>query len=133
MIAVRIMQVIAGIAGLVALALGLTSWIAQLDFISFHMLSGLIVTLTLLVMSILALSTRGMRIWGMVGIVYALIVPIFGMTQSGILVGDLHWLIQAAHMLVGIGAVALTSSMGARYVALKHTAAKPSAEPQAVR
>jgi hypothetical protein len=133
MIAVRIMQAIAGIVGLVALALGLAFWIAQLDFISFHMLSGLLVTLTLLVMSILALSTRGMRIWGMVGIVYALIVPIFGMTQSGILVGDLHWLIQAAHMLVGIGAVALTSSMGARYVALKHTTAKPSAEPQAVR
>jgi hypothetical protein len=133
MIAVRIMQAIAGIVGLVALALGLAFWIAQLDFISFHMLSGLLVTLTLLVMSILALSTRGMRIWGMVGIVYALIVPIFGMTQSGILVGDLHWLIQAAHMLVGIGAVALTSRMGARYVALKHTTAKPSAEPQAVR
>lgn len=133
MITVRIMQVIAGIAGLVALALGLAFWIAQLDFISFHMLSGLLVTLTLLVMSILALSTRGMRIWSMVGIVYALIVPVFGVTQSGILVGDLHWLIQAAHMLVGIGAVALTSRMGTRYVALKHTTAKPSAEPQAVR
>ncbi|EFH82441.1 hypothetical protein [Ktedonobacter racemifer] len=56
MIAVRIIQVIAGLAGLVALALGLTFWIAQLDFISFHLLSGLLVTLTLLVMSNIALS-----------------------------------------------------------------------------
>ena len=133
MIATRIMQMVAGIAGLIALALGLTFWIARLNFISFHMLFGLIVALTLLVMSILALSTRGLRIWGMVGIVYALIVPIFGITHSGILTGNLHWLIQAAHMLVSIGAGALTSILGARYVALKQTTAKPSAKPQAVR
>jgi hypothetical protein len=132
MIAVRSIQVIAGIAGLVALALGLAFWIAQLDFINLHMLSGLLVTLTLLVMSLLALGTRRVRLWGLVGIVYALIVPIFGLVQSGLLVGDLHWLIQAAHTLVGIGALALTGSMGTRYVALKQSTAQPSAEPQAV-
>lgn len=133
MMTTRIIQIILGIAGLGALLLGLLDWIANIDLINIHMLFGLIVTLTLLVMSIIAVSTRGMRIWGVVGIVYALIVPVFGLTQSGILIGNLHWLIQTAHMLVGIGAIVLAGIMSTRYLTLKHTIAKPGAEPRAVR
>ena len=133
MITTRIIQIISGIAGLVALLLGLLDWIANIDLINIHMLFGFIVALTLLVMSIIAVSTRGMRIWGIVGIVYALIVPVFGLTQSGMLIGNLHWLIQTAHMLVGIGAIALAGIMSTRYLTLKHTIAKLGAEPRAVR
>jgi hypothetical protein len=133
MMTTRIIQVILGIAGLGALLLGLLFWIANIDLISIHMLLGLIVTLTLLVMSIIAVGTRGMRIWGIVGIVYALIVPVFGLTQSGILTGNLHWLIQTAHMLVGIGAMVLTGIMSTRYMTLKQTIAKLGTEPRAVR
>lgn len=131
MIVIRITQIIAALSGLVALVLGLAFWIANLDLISFHMLFGLLLTLTLLVMSSIVLSTRSMRILGIVGIVYALIVPIFGMVQSGILTGNLHWLIQVVHMLFSIGAGALTNILGARYMALK-TTAKPSAKPLVV-
>lgn len=133
MMTTRIIQIIIGIAGLVALTLGLLIWIANIDLISIHMLFGLIVALTLLIMSIIAVSTRGMRIWGIVGIVYALIVPVFGLTQFGILIGDLHWLIQTAHMLVGIGAMVLAGIMSARYAKLKHTMAKSAASTQAIR
>ncbi|HYL43400.1 MAG TPA: hypothetical protein VEU97_08450, partial [Ktedonobacteraceae bacterium] len=131
MMTTRIIQIILGIAGLGALLLRLLDWIANIDLINIHMLFGLIVTLTLLVMSIIAVSTRGMRIWGVAGIVYALIVPVFGLTQSGILIGNLHWLIQTAHMLVGIGAIVLAGIMSTRYLTLKHTIAKLGAEPRA--
>jgi hypothetical protein len=126
-------QVISGVAGLGALSLGLLIWIANMNLTSIHMLFGLIVTLTLLIMSIVAVSTRGLRNWGIVGIVYALIVPVFGLTQFNILTGNLHWLIQTAHLLVGIGALALTAMMSARYMALKRIMVKPAAESQAVR
>ena len=130
MITTRVIQIIIGIAGLGALLLGLLIWIANVNVTSIHMLFGLIVTLTLLVMSIIAVSTRGMRIWGIAGIVYALIVPVFGLAQFDILTGNLHWLIRTAHMLVGIGAMALAGIMSARYKALKHIIAKPASEPQ---
>jgi hypothetical protein len=133
MITTRIIQIISGVAGLGALLLGLLIWIANMNLISIHMLFGLIVTLTLLIMSIIAVSTRGLRIWGVIGIVYALIVPVFGLTQFNILTGNLHWLIRTAHMLVGIGALALTGTMSARYMALKRTMVKPAAESQVVR
>ncbi|HEX6552346.1 MAG TPA: hypothetical protein VF026_06265 [Ktedonobacteraceae bacterium] len=84
-------------------------------------------------MSIIALTASGLRIWGMVGIVYAIIVPIFGGLQSNMLVGNQHWLIQTLHMLVGIGAIVLTGFLGARYRTLKRGEAAPAAESQALR
>jgi hypothetical protein len=119
MIAVRIIQWVAGLAGLGALALGLLFWIAQVDDINIHMLFGLTVALALLVLSIVMVATRGMRLLGAVGIVYAFILPVFGLTQSGILIGSLHWLIQAAHLLVGLGALALAGVMTTRCMRLK--------------
>ena len=129
----RILQIIVGIAGLCALVPGLLIWIANIDLTDIHMLFGLLVTLGLLVMSIIALTARGLRIWGIVGIVYAIILPVFGESQSTMLVGNLHWLIQTLHTLVGIGAIGLTGFLGARYMTLKRGEAKSAAESQALR
>jgi hypothetical protein len=129
----RILQIIVGIAGLCALVLGLFIWIANSDLTDIHLLFGLLVTLGLLVMSIIALTASRQRIWGLVGIVYAVILLIFGESQSNILVGNLHWLIQALHTLIGIGAIVLTGALGARYRTLKRGEAKPEASSQALR
>ncbi len=115
MVAVRILVWIGRIAGLGAILLGLLFWIANIDFISLHILFGLTVALVLLALSIVLVFTRGTRGLGVIGIVYALILPIFGLRQATLLVGNLHWLIQAAHLLVGIGALALIQVMGTRY------------------
>jgi type IV secretory pathway VirB3-like protein len=56
------------------------------------------------------------RNWAAAGIVYAPIVFVFGMTQMSLLVGSLHWLIQTAHLLVGIGALALSDNLCNRYL-----------------
>ncbi|HKF35955.1 MAG TPA: hypothetical protein VKB35_03565 [Ktedonobacteraceae bacterium] len=129
----RILQIVVGIAGLCALVLGLFIWIANIDLTDIHMLFGLLVTLGLLVMSIIALTASGLRIWGMVGIVYAIIVLIFGESHSALLVGNLHWLIQTLHLLVGIGAIVLTGALGVRYRTLKLGEAKPEASSQVLR
>jgi hypothetical protein len=112
---VKIIQAITGIAGLIALVLGLLYWFAAANVIQVHMVLGLVVTLGLLSLGVIALLTRGMRPLGAVAVVYALIVPAFGMTQATMLPGDLHWLIRLAHMLVGIGALALMGAISARY------------------
>jgi len=120
----RIIQIIAGIAGLLALVLGLSMWFAQTYVVlPLHMILGLIVTLGLLITSILALVTNGLRTLGVIGIIYAIIIPVFGLTQTGMLQGDLHWLIQVAHLLVGIGAMGLIGNIAARYRRLKQAAA----------
>ncbi|HZR39975.1 MAG TPA: hypothetical protein VFB12_07670 [Ktedonobacteraceae bacterium] len=125
MTAVRIIRLIAGIAGLGALTLGLLFWIANINFIGIHMLFGLIVALSLLVLGIIALSTRELRLLGTASIVYALIVPVFGLTQAILLVGNLHWLIQTAHLFVGLGALALMGYISVRLLNRKQIAAVP--------
>ena len=129
----RILQIIVGIAGLCALVLGLVIWIANIDLTDIHTLFGLLVTLGLLVMSIIALIAPVLRIWGLAGIVYAIILLVFGESQSNLLAGNLHWLIQTLHTLIGIGAIALTGFLGARYRTLKRGQAKPEASSQAPR
>ena len=131
MIAIRIIRGIAGVAGLGALTLGLLDWIANVSFIGIHILFGLTVALSLLVLSIMVVFTREMRLLGAVGIVYALILPVFGLTQATLLVGSLHWLIQAAHLLVGLGALALAGITGTRYLRVKQATAKGAA-PQRI-
>jgi hypothetical protein len=127
MTAVRIIDWIIRIAGLGALVLGLLFWFFEVDLISIHMLFGLIVTLALLILSIMAVSTRGMRSLGAIGIMYALVVPVFGLTQDRLLDNSAHWLIQTAHLLVGIGALALAGFISVRYKRLKLVAARKAA------
>ena len=128
----RIVQIIVGLAGLCALVLGLLIWIANIDLTDIHILFGLLVTLGLLAMSIIALVARGLRIWGMVGISYAIILLIFGVAHSNLLVGNLHWLIQTLHTLVGIGALVLMGFLAARSMQLQRSETKSTPGSQAL-
>ncbi len=128
--AVRIISWIARVALMATLVLGLLFWITQIDIISIHMLLGLTGILSLLVLGTVAVFTRRIRLLGAGSMVYALMVPVFGLTQSMILVGNLHWLIQTAHLLVGLGAMALVQVISTRYRRLKRAASK-AAEVQA--
>ncbi len=126
MTAIRIIQWVARIAGVIALLLGLSRWIAGLNIITLHMLFGIIVALDMLALGVLLLATPRMRLLGLISIVYALILPIFGLTQFQLLVGNLHWLIQTAHLLVGIGALVYIQIIGLRYERLKRSPASDS-------
>lgn len=128
MLFVGIIRWIGGIAGLGALTLGLMFWIANIDFIGIHMLLGITVALSLLLLGLVALSAKKVRLLGAVGVIYALIVPVFGLTQDRILDTSAHWVIQTAHLLVGIGALALIGIISTRYQRLK-----PAQLPRNVR
>lgn len=125
----RPVRIIATIAALVAVAFGMGTY-THADFTSIHMLFGLIVALALLILAVLAVFTSGLGRLGAIGIGYALIMPIFGVTQQSILVGELHWLVETAHLAVGFGAVALIGTISARLVLLKQTTRHASGQPQ---
>jgi hypothetical protein len=128
----RLFRIIATIAALVAVAFGIGTY-SHADFTTIHMLFGLIVTLALLILSIMAVFTSRLRRLGAIGIVYALILPIFGATQQMILPGDLHWLIQTTHLIVSFGAIPFIDNISARYLSLKRTPAKVAGQPLPVR
>jgi len=121
----RPFRIIATIAALVAVAFGMGTY-THADFTNIHMLFGLIVALALLILAVIAVFSSGLRRLGAVGIVYAFIVPIFGVTQQMILVGNLHWLVETAHLVVGFGALALIGAIGECFARRKTAAVTTS-------
>src|SRR6266446_3565150 len=121
----RLFRIIATIAALIAVTFGMGTY-THPDLTSIHILFGLIVALALLILAVIAVFNSGLRRLGAIGIVYAFIVPIFGGTQRMILVGDLHWLVETAHLVVGFGALALIGAIGERFVRRKTAAVTTS-------
>lgn len=125
MMIIRIASWVARIAGALALLLGGLFWLAELGivntpfvfdpvYIDLHMLTGILVTLALLVLAI-ALVVRGRaRAIGVVSVVYALIVPIFGELQLRLYVDSAPWLVPTIHMLIGVGAIGLAQNLAGR-------------------
>jgi hypothetical protein len=127
MLLVGIVRWIGQIAGLGALTLGLLFWIANIDLIGIHLLLGITVALSLVLLGLVALSQKGLRPLGVVGVIYAFLVPVFGLTQDRILVSSAHWVIQAAHLLVGLGALALIGNISRRYQRLQRAPGESAA------
>src|SRR5690606_4873121 len=91
----------------------------HISYLELHMLFGVLVTLALLASGIVALFTKSLRIWGVAAIAFAFVVPVFGVTQAQILVGDFHWLIRVAHLLVGAVAINITERICGQYIQIK--------------
>lgn len=127
----RLVRILATIAAVVAAAFGMGTY-THADFTNIHILFGLIVALVLLLLSVVATFSRGLRRLGAIGIAYAVIVPIFGVTQQLILVGDLHWLVETAHLAVGFGALALIGVIGERFTRHKMVMDKGSTASKVV-
>jgi hypothetical protein len=135
--AVRTISLIARVALIVTLGLGFLFWIAQMfvwsgllvllaqiGFPGIHEEIGTIGVLGLIILGSVAVFTKGSRLLGAGSIIYALLVPAFGLTQALILVGNLHWLIQIAHLLMGIGAMFLARRIEKRYRYLRKAASE---------
>jgi|GraSoi2013_100cm_1033763.scaffolds.fasta_scaffold04696_2 hypothetical protein len=110
----RFLQIVATISAVVAVTLGIGTFSSS-DYTTAHIVFGSLVTLALLIMSIMTVATRGLRRLGVIGIVYALVLPIFGSTQQMIWVGNQHWLIQALHLMVSFGSIPFIDNLRARY------------------
>lgn len=120
----RILKWTGQLAGIGAVALGLLHWFFHVDWIEMHMLFGVIVTLALLTTGGVAVFTKGLRVLGAIAMVFALIVPVFGINQMLILAGDFHWLIQVAHLLVGAAAVVLSKRICDQHMQIKQKMTK---------
>jgi hypothetical protein len=100
------------------------SWIANsTGFIFTHMVLGIAFALLLLALSLIELLTGRMRLLGASGIVYTLILTVLGFTQTGLLVGPMHWLIQTAHVVIGFGALVLVQVISVRDARFRRSAA----------
>jgi hypothetical protein len=111
---------LARVTGLIQIVLGLLIWIVHPDgVIPVHIAVGLALVLSLWTLAFLAAEAgvptkeagRGLVA---LAVFWGLLMPVLGLTQGQLLVGDAHWVIQAVHLLVGIGAIGLADALAVR-------------------
>jgi len=113
---VRITSMVLRIAAVLALILGLLFWFnVAKGLVAIHMLLGIIVVLALWVLGGVIVSKKGGMGLAIGAFVLGLIVFLFGMTQRSILIGNVHWLIQVIHLILGLGAIGLGEAIAGRY------------------
>ncbi|HZA85008.1 MAG TPA: hypothetical protein VFC13_26605 [Actinomycetes bacterium] len=101
---VTAVQMAVRVLGVIQIVLGILFWTGNaLGLVDLHMLNGILIVLLLWVMAGLAAAARVSPALAAGAFVWGLIVPIVGLSQTNLLTGSLHWLIQVIHLLLGIG------------------------------
>jgi hypothetical protein len=96
------------IAGLAALFLGLLFWIGRFyEYLHVHMRLGVVTVIALWVLAAMCFR-KGAASVGRIAAatIWGLVTMSLGIGQTQMLIGDYHWIIQAAHLLMGLGAIA---------------------------
>jgi hypothetical protein len=65
-----------------------------------------------------------------VALLWGAVVPVFGMTQTQILPGSFHWIVQVLHLVVGLAALALAETL-ARRIRGRRAFPRATAQPAA--
>jgi hypothetical protein len=101
------------VAGTLQLLLGALFWTGHAySFLPLHIVSGVVIVLTLWTVAVLALVARTRRGLALFGLVWGLALPAFGMVQATVLVGSMHWIVRVLHLLMGLAAMALAGMLG---------------------
>ena len=97
---------------LVQLALGVLFWTGNATgLVDLHQLLWILLVLALWTQAVLAARAGVEPRLVAVAAVWGLLVVIVGLTQTSLLTGSLHWLVQVIHLLLGIGLIGLAERL----------------------
>src|SRR5262245_45058982 len=99
-----VVQMLIRLLGVMQIVLGLLFWTGRAtELINLHSVTGSTLVIGLWILA-------GLGAWAGVGfgrgalaVAWGVITPVLGMTQARLLPGDAHWVIQALHLLIGLG------------------------------
>jgi hypothetical protein len=103
------------VVGVIQLVLGLVFWTGNaLGLVDLHQLLGILLVLGLWTQAVLAARAGVEPRLVAVAAVWGLIVTVVGLTQTSLLTGSLHWLVEVIHLLLGLGLLALAENLATR-------------------
>jgi hypothetical protein len=101
-------------AATVQVILGIGLWTGNwTGLVNIHMLIGVLFVLALWGIAGMALSQRRSVGLAVFAIVWGLVVAGFGMTQRGMMVGDMHWVIRVLHLIISLAAMPMAERLAA--------------------
>ena len=114
---IRIGSAVLSLAGLFALVSGLLFWAGTaLQLMQLHMLLGFLAVGALWVIAVGQLFAKGGS-WTIAAaaLVVGAVTAVLGVTQTSIMVGGSHWVIEVLHLLLGVLTIGLGHFAAARY------------------
>lgn len=109
----RLLEGLLRLCGTAALLLGIAFWLGYGRSLTWlHIRLGTAVVVLLLVIAGLAWRAAGVRLVAL-AVGWGILVWFLGMRQGRILPGSFHWVVEVAHLVVGIVAIALGSRLAA--------------------
>jgi hypothetical protein len=114
---IRIASAVLTLAGLFALISGLLFWTGTaLNLMSLHMLLGFLAIGALWVIGVAQVfAPRGSWIIAACALIVGAVMIVIGMTQSSLLIGRFHWVIQVIHLVLGLLTIGIGHMAAARY------------------
>jgi hypothetical protein len=130
-IVVSVLRVLAGVAGLVLVALGVAFWTGNaLQLVGLHELIGFVLVASMWALALLALLGGRSPALAVLAVLWGVLMPVLGLAQDRLLPGAEHWIIQILHLLVGLVAIGIAQSL-ARAVLHSPGASTPRLESAA--
>jgi hypothetical protein len=114
---IRIGSAVLSLAGLLALISGLLFWTGTaLQLMQLHMLLGFLTVGALWVVAIGELfARRGSWTIAAAALIVGVATAVLGLTQTSIMVGGLHWVIELLHLSFGVLTIGLGHIVAARH------------------
>lgn len=107
-------QMIARVAGVVLIVLGALFWTGNaLNLVEVHMAVGFVLVLMLWLLAFLAARAGASPALVALAVAWGVLTPVLGITQTQLLPGSSHWVIQVLHLVVGLVALALVDRLAA--------------------
>ena len=102
-------------AGLIQLILGVMVWAGKIEVLTLiHILIGSILTIALLMLVYQAYRAKVSQGFVILAVVWALLLPVWGLAQDKIFPASFLWIAQILHVLCGLGAIGIAEMLGAR-------------------
>jgi hypothetical protein len=114
---IRIASAVLSLAALLALISGFLFWTGTaLNSIQLHMLLGFLAVGALLVIAAAQVFAKGGS-WSLAAaaVVLGAATIALGITQTSLMIGNLHWIVEIVHLLLGLLIVGLGHMLAARY------------------
>jgi hypothetical protein len=110
-----VLQMIIRVCGVIQIVLGLLFWTNNArTLVPLHMLVGSLLVLSLIALAVVAAIADVGPGFVALAIVWALVTLLLGLTQTQLLPGTAHWVIQVLHLLIGLGAIGQGENLGRR-------------------
>ncbi len=108
-----ILLMLGRLLGVIQILVGLAMWFGYASrAVAFHTIVGSVFVLVLWVLALIALFYLPKRGLALFALLWGAFVLWFGMAQTTMLVGQGHWAIRLAHLIVGLAAIGLVDSLG---------------------